>query len=508
MTDVDTELEQRLEAVLVRYGVPGILSYSDTAGLVPLADRGDLGSDLADVARAWFDEQSVSKQGKAPQPELPFFEFGRAYRNKTGGGCLYVGGSFSHDIETHPVEQLVGLSPGGALVDMSSKTPVEWEQITLDEWREQWNDPAYVNMRGPSKRPSGDVDAEYAPLVPATIVDDDVISRDEQNYVWRSTLHHVPPLLVRIIGVGSRGRLLEALADSDNVKAGERFYAEEKAWCCYERHGRLTVLEPEDEASAEHGVSAGPGWHGELIERVIFDEPVNVSGEEGFGIRLSDGETMSMHEFAEEGAHINAAGETVRGDGLDELPQGWWQRPLAADEYSTDWSTPVKVVDVDQSGAGGWIVQRDGMPGDRMFIPWSLWDEYRPTVPLSQRPTENNVEAPSQFTIEQRALLHDDKGASEEMCTRCGWVMGNPPLNCLNDNTPHVFPSQMSSVADTRDREARLRSTTDAAVWAREFIAVVERDNVIDEGFMIGWFANAIETARARQLADDRAAAQ
>lgn len=42
-----------------------------------------------------------------------------------------------------------------------------------------------------------------------------------------------------------------------------------------------------------------------------------------------------------------------------------------------------------------------------------------------------------------RALAHDDLGGSAEMCTRCGWVMGHPPLNCQNDNTPHVFPSQL-----------------------------------------------------------------
>ena len=37
---------------------------------------------------------------------------------------------------------------------------------------------------------------------------------------------------------------------------------------------------------------------------------------------------------------------------------------------------------------------------------------------------------------------HDDRGHSEEKCLRCGWTMGNPPLNCMNDDTPHHFPSQ------------------------------------------------------------------
>lgn len=36
----------------------------------------------------------------------------------------------------------------------------------------------------------------------------------------------------------------------------------------------------------------------------------------------------------------------------------------------------------------------------------------------------------------------DSKGYSEETCVRCGWTMGQPALNCQNDNTPHCFPSQ------------------------------------------------------------------
>lgn len=37
---------------------------------------------------------------------------------------------------------------------------------------------------------------------------------------------------------------------------------------------------------------------------------------------------------------------------------------------------------------------------------------------------------------------YDHRGFSEEKCVRCGWVMGQPPLNCQNDDTPHHFPSQ------------------------------------------------------------------
>lgn len=46
-------------------------------------------------------------------------------------------------------------------------------------------------------------------------------------------------------------------------------------------------------------------------------------------------------------------------------------------------------------------------------------------------------------SIFERAFKHDNKGFSEEMCVRCGWVMGSQPLNCQNDDTPHVFPSQL-----------------------------------------------------------------
>ena len=46
--------------------------------------------------------------------------------------------------------------------------------------------------------------------------------------------------------------------------------------------------------------------------------------------------------------------------------------------------------------------------------------------------------------------------------------------------------------------EERLRSTTDAAVWAEEFCRVMRAYvvPVIDEGLMISWFANAIEMGR------------
>ena len=46
--------------------------------------------------------------------------------------------------------------------------------------------------------------------------------------------------------------------------------------------------------------------------------------------------------------------------------------------------------------------------------------------------------------------------------------------------------------------EKRLHTTTDAAVWAEEFMNIANKLEIkgIDEGWMIGWFANAIETGR------------
>lgn len=43
----------------------------------------------------------------------------------------------------------------------------------------------------------------------------------------------------------------------------------------------------------------------------------------------------------------------------------------------------------------------------------------------------------------------------------------------------------------------KLLATTDAQTWAREFMSLFgKRKDDIDEGLMIGWFANAIETGR------------
>jgi len=55
---------------------------------------------------------------------------------------------------------------------------------------------------------------------------------------------------------------------------------------------------------------------------------------------------------------------------------------------------------------------------------------------------ERAVTAERRVAELEAALITGDKGHSEERCVRCGWTMGQPPLNCQNDDTPHRFPSQ------------------------------------------------------------------
>lgn len=55
---------------------------------------------------------------------------------------------------------------------------------------------------------------------------------------------------------------------------------------------------------------------------------------------------------------------------------------------------------------------------------------------------------------------------------------------------------------DVEVDEKRLRSTTDASVWAEEFAKVCPN---VDQGLMIGWFANAIETTKMFTLAEELA---
>jgi hypothetical protein len=74
--------------------------------------------------------------------------------------------------------------------------------------------------------------------------------------------------------------------------------------------------------------------------------------------------------------------------------------------------------------------------------------------------------------------VHDHKGYSEERCLRCGWVMGHPALNCNNDDTPHLFRSQLPGQASPlrpplayEAREAREEERAVLAVVALQQIA-------------------------------------
>lgn len=63
---------------------------------------------------------------------------------------------------------------------------------------------------------------------------------------------------------------------------------------------------------------------------------------------------------------------------------------------------------------------------------------------------------------------------------------------------------QAGQADENADLTLRLHSTTDARVWAQEWIKTARLVGVrnqtfaalLDEGWMIGWFANAIEVGR------------
>jgi len=94
---------------------------------------------------------------------------------------------------------------------------------------------------------------------------------------------------------------------------------------------------------------------------------------------------------------------------------------------------------------------------------------------------------------------HDHKGHSEEKCIRCGWVMGHFPLNCMNDDTPHVFPSQLSEAATAADEIERLRDqlwaarTGKALLQLEEANAEIERLQAENNALQLQVVAQAIE---------------
>ena len=68
-------------------------------------------------------------------------------------------------------------------------------------------------------------------------------------------------------------------------------------------------------------------------------------------------------------------------------------------------------------------------------------------------------------------LPHDHKGHSAEKCVRCGWVMGMRPLNCMNDDSPHRFPSQEAEIGRLRSELALtrlVRLSEDAGLYDRQ----------------------------------------
>lgn len=64
----------------------------------------------------------------------------------------------------------------------------------------------------------------------------------------------------------------------------------------------------------------------------------------------------------------------------------------------------------------------------------------------------------------------------------------------------------MTNITPHNVDTVKLHATDDAAIWAHEFMAVIAGTPNFDEGSMIAWFANAIETAKdiqRRNFADN-----
>jgi photosystem II stability/assembly factor-like uncharacterized protein len=79
----------------------------------------------------------------------------------------------------------------------------------------------------------------------------------------------------------------------------------------------------------------------------------------------------------------------------------------------------------------------------------------------------------------------------------------------INDlsRSKHAFNSSGKRYTAVGHDGKTIPETTDAQVWAQEFVTISDRliqfdsqkpeDMLKDEGWMIGWFANAIEAGRA-----------
>jgi hypothetical protein len=76
--------------------------------------------------------------------------------------------------------------------------------------------------------------------------------------------------------------------------------------------------------------------------------------------------------------------------------------------------------------------------------------------------------------------------------------LGDAPesASATDAQTPPQSDESATSMSERRQKrvQERLSSTDDAYVWAEEFAKVCPH---VDPGLMVGWFANAIETAKA-----------
>lgn len=104
------------------------------------------------------------------------------------------------------------------------------------------------------------------------------------------------------------------------------------------------------------------------------------------------------------------------------------------------------IMEPDHDGAHGWEADHGMTAMDVLNYAWTIICNVSEGDWTKQLPKWR--EAAIRLREQYHALLdemrdpHDHKGYSEEKCVRCGWVMGQPPLNCQNDDTPHRFPSQ------------------------------------------------------------------
>ena len=81
-------------------------------------------------------------------------------------------------------------------------------------------------------------------------------------------------------------------------------------------------------------------------------------------------------------------------------------------------------------------------------------------------------------------FLYDPEpnSSSREQCVRCGWVMGTPPLNCQNDDTPHRFLSQMANEVDLHNEwKRRVEATaTEVFDWLRNYGSLYDKGDVAE----------------------------